>query len=492
MQLNEAFLTELGLIIPAAFIIMSLTCVAAVLFFERKNPASSLAWLLVLIFLPVLGFIGYLFIGSGFRLNKTRRYQMKAAADQLYEVFARRRWNGPQAQRFADEHPSCARLIKCLASEGQSLYTTDNAALVFTDGQAMFERLLEDLENAREHINLLYFIFNDDDIGRRLASILIRKARQGVQVRLLYDSLGSRFVFTPHIFKELKAAGGQVLGFSPIFSNLSSQLRLNYRNHRKITVIDGRIGYVGGMNVGDEYLGRHKKLKPWRDTHLRLTGPAVWFLQGRFLMDWGYSCQQKPPPAGQLAHFFPSAAKDGSLGVQIVSSGPDIGSSPIKSGLLSMINSARRSIYIQTPYFSPDASLLDALRIAAQSEVDVRLMLPLISDHRLSYLAALSYARQVMEAGVRVFLYHGFLHAKTAVFDTVATTIGTANVNQRSFLMDFEINAFIYDPAFAAQNENIFYTDQTNCTEIDVKWFEKLNPFRKAACNVSRLFSPLM
>lgn len=479
-------------LLPVAFILLSLICIAAVVFFERKNPASSIAWILVLLFLPVLGFMAYIFIGSGFRINKKRRYQLKAATDDLYDIFLRKHLNIAEAMRFMEAHQNAVRLMTYLFNEGDGIYTSDNKIDVFTDGGDMFARLIEDLKNAREHIHLLYFIFNNDDIGREIAGILTHKARKGVEVRLIYDSVGSRVIFNPPTFRRLRQAGGQVLGFSPVFSNLSSHFRLNYRNHRKLTIIDGRIGYVGGMNIGDEYMGRHKRLTPWRDTHLRLTGSAVWFLQERFLMDWSYTSDMDIHEPRQALRFFPEPAAEGKLGVQIVSGGPDTAESPIKSGFLTMIGSARKNVYIQTPYFSPDQSFLDALRIAARSDIDVRLMLPMISDHGVSQMSALGYARQVMESGVRVFLYHGFLHAKAMVSDGLVTAIGTTNITQRSFTWDFEINAFVYDTAFAENYEHIFFADQADSTEITLDWFDRKGRLTLAAYNFARLFSPLM
>jgi cardiolipin synthase len=466
--------------------------VAAVVFFERKNPSSTIAWVLVLVFLPVIGFVAYLFIGSGFRVNKKKKYQIKARSDDLYDNFIRKHLDFADVLKFIEAHGNAARLITYFHNAGAGLYTSHNEAEVFHDGRRLFSRLIEDIKQARDHIHLLYFIFNNDRIGREIAAILTHKAKRGVEVRLIYDSVGSRAFISPPIFRELRQAGGQVTGFSPIFSNFDSRFRLNYRNHRKIAVIDGRVGYVGGMNIGDDYLGRNKKLRPWRDTHLRLTGSSVWFLQERFLMDWGYSSDINMDARLNIPKFFPECRAEGRLGVQIVSGGPDTEESPLKSGLLTMIGSARRNVFLQTPYFSPDESIMDALRIAARSGVDVRLMLPAVSDHWLSRMSALGYARQILASGVRVLLYPGFLHAKTAVSDGLITSIGTANINNRSYLLDFEISAFIYDAAFAARQEGVFLRDQDICAELTPEWFENQGRPRRAVYNFARLFAPLM
>lgn len=480
-------------IVAAGFVLASLVCMGAVVFFERKNPASTIAWVLVLVFLPVIGFMAYLFLGSGFRVNKKKKYRLKAQSDSLYDNFIRKHLNVAEALKFIEDHENAARLLNYLHNDGGSIYSANNQAEIFTDGRAMFDRMIEDIKGARDHIHLLYFIFNNDDLGREIAGLLTHKVKKGVEVRLIYDSLGTRALLRPAIFRNLSRAGGQVLGFSPIFSNLGSHFRVNYRNHRKITVVDGRIGYVGGMNIGDDYVGKNKKLKPWRDTHLRLTGSSVWFLQERFLMDWGYTSEANMDRRLNVREFFPECREDcGRLGVQIVSGGPDTVRSPLKNGLLTMINTARDSVYLQSPYFAPDESIMDALCIAAKSEVDVRLMLPALNDHWLSQMSALGYARQALESGVRVFLYPGFLHAKTSVSDGLVASIGTANINNRSYLLDFEVNAFVYDADFAARCEDIFLADQALCTELSPDWFDAKGRLTQAVYNFSRLFAPIM
>jgi cardiolipin synthase len=486
-------LTTLESLIAAAFFLLSLMCVGTVVFFERKNPASSLAWVMVLVFLPVLGFVAYLFVGNGFRISRKRKYQSKALSDAVYNNLIRQHLNIADALKFIETHQDMARLLTCLHHEGNAIYTCDNQVEVFTRGEDMFPRMIEDIKNARDHVHLLYFIFNTDRLGCEIAEILTAKARSGVEVRIIYDSVGSRRIgWRPRIFQKLRGAGGRVLAFSPIFSNLGANLRLNYRNHRKITVIDGRIGYVGGMNIGDEYMSRNPGLSPWRDTQLRLTGSAVWFLQERFLKDWGYAGDFELKKGQDLARFFPQSQGRGRVGIQIVSSGPDtIENSPIKSGLLTIINSARRNVYLQSPYFSPDAGFFEALRLAARADVDVRLMLPGLSDHWLVTKGSLGYARQALAHGVRVFLYQGFLHSKAVVADAQVCSIGSTNLNNRSFTLDFEVNAFIYDSVFAAAYEKIFLADQEKSIELTDAWFRRQGRASQAVYNFARLFTPL-
>ncbi|MDL2317345.1 cardiolipin synthase [Desulfovibrio sp. OttesenSCG-928-A18] len=472
------------------FALLDLACIIAVIFFERKNPASTIAWVLVLIFLPLVGFLAYAMFGSGFHVNKRKRYAIKQLSDSL-----NKRTMGKYLEN-QDECAQCdesglARMISYLNSEGGHRFTLDNEAEIFTSGGECFDRMLADMRAAKSSIHLLYYIFRDDSLGREVAATLARKAGEGVAVRVIYDSLGS-MLGKERVFKALKKAGGQVAAFSPLFSHISSHLRLNYRNHRKITVIDGLAGYVGGMNVGVEYLGRHKRLRPWRDTSLRITGDAVGFLQERFLLDWASVSEDDMAKTDMHALFPPPPRSGRRLGMQIVSSGPDSSTGAIKNGLLEMLYSARKYLYIQTPYFTPDDSFIDALRIAAASGVDVRLMIPGLKENPLVSAATYSYAQQLLQAGVRVFRYRGFLHAKTMVSDGIAATVGTANIGTRSFALNFEINAFIYGRDFAARCEKVFLYDQTQCEELSEEWFKALRPAVRIAFGISRLFAPLI
>ncbi len=475
---------------------LDIACIAAVLFLERKNPASTLAWILVLLFLPFVGFVAYMAFGSGFPVHKKKRFNDKASRDALYDKYLVKYLNIPsiEERRRAATPSPVTRLIHYLDREGNGIYTPGNNAEVFYDGNAMFERMKADMLGARQHIHLLYYIFRNDRLGREILAILEQKAREGVTVRLMYDGLGSLKWFS-RMFRPLKEAGGEVLAFSPVVFNLNPHIRLNYRNHRKITIVDGQVGYLGGMNVGDEYLGRSKRLSPWRDTHLRLTGPAAWFIQERFFMDWLQGNRSDPEPA-QLVKYFPPPLPAGpgeGLGVQIVSSGPDTQEqTPIKSGFLAMIYNAVEEILIQTPYFTPDDSFLDALRIAAGSGVTVKLMLPDRSNNPLTHQANFAYARQVAEYGVQVFFYRGFLHAKTITCDRHAVSIGSSNMDIRSFSLNFEINAFTHNQAFADNHARQFDLDLANCTRATPAWFHARGPLARGISRVAKLFAPLM
>lgn len=472
---------------------LEIACIVVVLFFEHKNPASTIAWILVLFMLPVVGIIAYMFLGSGFRVNKRKRYFIKLAVDGFFNDYLSKELCLSDFYRQMELTQDFGRMNRYLFSASRSIYTEGNSATVYTNGHEKFEALIADMERAEHHIHLLYYIFRNDDLGKKILEVAKRKAREGVAVRLLYDNVGSLLLPTYH-FRELEEAGGSASPFAPLRFSLMSQLRLNYRNHRKIVVIDGKVGYVGGMNVGVEYLGEDKKLHPWRDTHMRLVGPSVWFLQERFLMDWFYATDEgtKDYDIAKYFHSTSPSSQQG-LGVQIVSSGPDTTEeAPIKGGMMEMLYMSRQNIYIQTPYFAPDESFFDALQAASLSGVDVRIMLPLVGDHHMVHWATLNYAREALAAGIRVFLYKGFLHSKTIVCDGKVATIGTANIGNRSFLLNFEVNAFIYNTEFARQQEQIFYDDMLNCIEINESWFASKPGPVLAVYRAARLIAPLM
>lgn len=477
--------------IVLAILVFNFAAIITVIFFERKNPASSLAWILLLSFIPLLGFVLYLFLGSGFRFHKRRLYADKSDRDDDFEDSLLSELKQRNERLFEATRENRIRLLRYLESQGDGCYTDDNRIDVFTDGNDLFPKLLDDIRRAKKHIHLLYYIFRDDRIGGEIVDALRERARAGVEVRLLYDGVGS-LLSVGTGFNKLRKDGGEVRVFSPIFGTFSSSLNLNYRNHRKIVVIDGEIGYVGGMNVGDEYMSRDPKLSPWRDTHVRLTGSAVWFLQERFLLDWNHVVERPAGKLDELMKYFPSVVEPGTLGVQIASEGPDTEGNPIKGALLRMFYGARKSIYIQTPYFAPDESVIDALQIAAQTGVDVRLMIPEKADHQLVHKATFGYARQILESGVRVFMYHGFLHAKTTVADASITTIGTANLSNRSFFVNFEVNLFVYDDDFGNEQKTVFMQDLENCEELTEEWFKNRSVFDRFLYNGARLISPLI
>jgi len=368
---------------------------------------------------------------------------------------------------------------------GNGVYSDNNNVKLFFDGSSKFEEMLKDIRQAKRFIHLEYYIIRNDETGKRLIDTLAEKAAQGVDVRFLIDGMGCIFI-PKRFFKTLKKSGGHLAYFlTPHF------FRINFRNHRKICVIDGAIGYIGGLNIGNEYLGLVKRFGFWRDTHIKLRGNAVKQLELRFLMDWNFC---SPDYIDFTGGFFPQVRNAGScVSMQIVSSGPDTAQHNILNAYIKMINEANNTIYIQSPYFVPDSSIFDALRIAALSGIDVRIMIPSKRDHPFVYWASLSYLGELLELGAKCYKYErGFVHSKIIMVDSLVSSVGTANMDIRSFKLNFECNAFIYDEKVTKQLEEQFIRDIEESTRIEYEWYLQRGNLTKIRESVSRLLSPLL
>ncbi len=469
--------------------LVNLVLVLVVVVYERRNPTATLTWILLLVFVPVLGFLFYIFLGQNMRREK--RFHLKEEEEQEIRPLLARQDASLHENRllFSDPRTSGYQdLIHMQLNSSYSLLTQDNKVEVFDDGAELFEQMLASLKGAKNHIHMEYFIIRDDLLGRLMMEILAEKARQGVEVKLLYDGMGC-LRLSRRFFKELHEAGGQTAVFLPPFLPYIN-LRINFRNHRKICIIDGQEAYVGGFNIGDEYRGLSSRFGYWRDAHISIKGSAIDTLQIRFLMDWRFATQEPLPDKDK---YFPIRQEEGKTAVQIVFSGPDLKYSAIKYGYLKLIDKASRNVYIQTPYFIPDDSLLDALKIAALSGVDVRIVIPYKPDHFYVHWASLSYLGELLEAGVRCYLYkRGFLHSKFILTDGFASSVGTANLDIRSFNLNFEVNAFIYDQEVTGQMEAQFLRDLDYCVEITLEDYSKRSlPFRIKE-GFFRLLSPII
>lgn len=461
-----------------------------VIFLERRNIGVTWAWLMVLLFLPVVGFAVYLLFGQNlskqklYNINRRSRIMMAALIENQRKDFRENHIT------FTDPAMADYRgMIFMNLSSGYALYSQNNSVDIFTNGTDKFECLFKEIEQARESIHMMYYIVQNDALARRMAEALTRKAKEGVQIRFLYDDIGS-YHLPRHFFDELKQAGGQVSAFFP--SKIPYlNFRVNYRNHRKLVIIDGVIGYIGGFNIGDEYLGIDQRFGFWRDTHLRLIGNSVQQMQSQFLLDWNLASPYIV--TGSEPGMFKEAEACGTVGIQIVSSGPNQTLEQIKNAYIKMINSARKSIYIQTPYFIPDESLLDALKMAVLSGIDVRMMIPSKPDHKMVYLASFSYLGDLMEQGMKCYLYEkGFMHAKTIVVDGNIASVGTANVDIRSFRLNFEVNAVIYDTGTATRLKEIFEADMLDSRELTYEEYKKRPLFQRFKESCTRLLSPIL
>jgi cardiolipin synthase A/B len=346
------------------------------------------------------------------------------------------------------------------------------------------------MEHARNYIHVQYYIIRNDELWQEIEEVLVRKARQGVEVRVLFDSMGCRGMRNSD-WVRLEKAGIEVAEFFPaIFGQL--QLRVNYRNHRKIVVIDGRIGFVGGFNIGREYVGKDKKFGYWRDTHICIEGSAVTSLAVRFVLDWNYAAKENLFLEDRLFEI-PTYIRNGRDPIQIISSGPDSRSQEIRDNYLRLIHMARKSIYIQTPYFIPDDDIADALVIAAKSGIDVRIMIPCKPDHPFVYWATYSYLGEMIEAGARCYTYdNGFLHAKCMCVDGLVSCMGTANMDIRSFSLNFEVNAVIYSARTTERLMEAFENDITKSTLVTRKKYEQRSLLIRIKEQFCRLLSPVL
>lgn len=461
-----------------------------ILFFERKTASSAWAWILVLFFIPVLGFVLYLLFGKPLRkerLNRPAAYENPDFMERL-----NRQRDDLRAGRFTPPSPLAAEwldLIQMNAARTDAPLSTAGNIRLFNDGKRKFDALFEDIQQAQSHIHLQYFILNDDDLGRRLVSLLTEKAQQGVKVLFLYDALGSSSL-PKRFFDEFEKAGGKTAAFLPAML-ASINPRFNHRNHRKLAVLDGTVGYIGGFNVGDEYIGEKKEFGYWRDTHLRLEGNIVHSLQNRFFIDWNQAAEKYPMKYQET--YFPEIGEATGAAMQIVASGPLEMREDIKNGYLKMIHHARKSIFLQTPYFIPDKSIMDALRTASLGGVDVQLMIPHQADHLFVHSATLAFARELLEDGVKVYSYkNGFLHAKTLVVDGQACSVGSANMDVRSFALNFELNAFVYDAQPAAEMAEFFRHDRKLSVELTEAYFKEQHWVEKAKQDIAKLVSPIL
>ena len=475
--------------------IVNLLLSSAIIFLERKTPQSTYAWLLFLWIIPVLGFIFYLFFSQNLTKRKIYRYNTPEA-EQYKHLLSLQKKALVDKQRVTKNRDLLEKYhytIEYHFNVSHSLYTDNNQVTIYTDGHAKFDALFDAIRGAKTSVHLEYYIIKYDNLGRRFMDLLIEKAQEGVEVRLLFDEMGGRYL-PRSILKKFKAAGGAYGIFFP--SKLRYiNLRVNYRDHRKIAVIDGTTAFVGGYNIGDEYLGLKKKMGYWRDTHLKITGYAAYELQMRFFLDWRTSGNPSPleDTKADIHRYYPYMENTAGAGIQIVSSGPDDPNQGIKQGFIRMITNAKRYIFIQSPYFVTDESIMEALKIALLSGIEVRIMIPNKPDHVFIYWATLSYVGELIEYGALVYIYdEGFLHAKVVVVDDEIAAVGSCNFDIRSFRLNFETNAFLYDKAIATSLREIFLTDIDKCVYYDKISYIKRSRRIKIKESISRLFAPLL
>ena len=459
-----------------AFTIIS---VIIVVISENKDPLKTLSWVMVLIFLPFVGLVWYLVFGQDFTKRQviTKRMYNKLKQRPLDEIGTLETFAYPKEQ---------ANLIRLLKNIDNTPLLGGNDVSFFTNAMDKYEKMLDDIENAKHHIHVEYFIFADDKIGNIIKDALIKKALQGVEVRIIYDGFGSRKT-KKAFWEEMRKAGIEAEPFLKLaIPKLSS--RLNYRNHRKIVVIDGCIGYVGGINIADRYL-HGLDWGPWRDTHVRIEGKGVQGLQSVFLIGWHFVTQTLITSRD----YFPELPSFGNISLQTVNSGPLRDEQEITLGIMQAIYDAKKSVFIQTPYFIPPESMSQALQAAAKRGLDVRIMVSGKSDVPLVQLASRSFFQEMLQSGVKVYKYEaGFLHSKMMVFDNSLTLIGSVNFDFRSFEHNFEVEAFIYDVEVAKEASSIFIQDQHSSQIISLRNWMKRSKWQKFIESIMRLFAPLL
>lgn len=461
-----------------------------IVFFERRDPKSVWAWLLLLFFIPGIGFVFYLFLGQNMR--KRKRFRVKEIEDHLSEAIRQQEHQiqTRELQQYDSQIGRFTDLIMYNLETSGAVLTNDNDVDFFTDGREKFAALAEDIRKAEHFIHIQYYIIRNDELFQNLVELLKQKAAEGVEVRILFDAMGCRRMKHSY-WEKLNAAGIMTAEFFPaLFRRL--QLRINYRNHRKIVVIDNKVAYVGGFNIGREYVDLDQRFGHWRDTHLRIRGSGVTGLALRFILDWNYASRENLINSQMLFEGIEPGKRD-YCELQIITSGPDNTAEQIRDNYLRLISKAEKSIYIQTPYFIPDEAIFDALKIAARSGIEVNIMIPCKPDHPFVYWATLSYVGELVMSGAKCYVYNnGFLHSKGMIVDCSVLCYGTANMDIRSFALNFEVNAVLYSQEKAYEMEKIFREDLKVCTRITKERYagRKLDVrFKEQVC---RLLSPLL
>ncbi|MDF2669049.1 MAG: cardiolipin synthase [Paenibacillus sp.] len=462
---------------------------------EFRNPPKSVAWLMVMFILPIVGFVLYFYIAREYRQHnrigtkhRTKRSESEAAFTEIPTGLE-------QCEVFHEP-----RLLGLLKHIQETPIRPGNEVILFHDTASIYAALFAAIDQAMHYIHLEFYTIRDDNIGVILKQALIRKAHEGVSVKVIVDGVGS-YQLSPGYVQELRHAGVELYIFLPLRIAFINK-RLNYRNHRKIVVVDGRIGFVGGINIGDEYLGGNPNLGYWRDTHLQVYGSCVKDLNDIFAVDWMFVSGMRLD--AQQLRMYSRERIDKNDGhdvkrlagprehMQIISSGPDAPWDSIQELFFSGMAVAKQRIYITTPYFIPDPSIAMVLKTAALSGLDVRIILPGVPDSKLVHWATLSYIQEFLQAGVRCYQYRkGFVHSKTLIIDHMLGSVGTANMDMRSFFSNFEVTAVLYDQASIERLEQDFHQDMLDSVEIDPQAFASRSRFERGREVIARILSPL-
>ncbi len=462
--------------------------VAFIILFKNINPTKTVSYIIVLVFFPFFGLIVYYLFGQEYRkdkiFNRKNILNQRIIEKVNHELEAEKRDVKALEEDLLDER---IKLVKLLQSDKSTPLTTYNDLQIIKNGENKFKILLEDLKSAKNHIHLEYYILIDDKIGMQIIDILCDKASKGVAVKVSIDDVGS--IISRKTKKRLTKSGVEWHSFMPVlFPGFTG--KMNYRNHRKIVIIDGKIGFIGGINISDTYVNYGDDDVFWRDTHLRIVGEAVKSLQIHFLMNWEFVSGNQ---VKIFKDYFPEDEYKNKLPMQIAASGPDTDWANIMEVIFTAIVTSEKYVYITTPYFIPNDQIITALQVASKSGVDVRLLIPKVSDSWTAQHATNSYLESLMDANIKIYRYcKGFIHAKTIIVDDMFSTVGTTNMDYRSFNINFEINAFIYDEEKSKELKSHFFEDLEESEEIDyARWINR-SKGQKFYESYSRLWAPLL
>jgi cardiolipin synthase A/B len=485
-------LVEIGLPgIPGILSILYLLTIISVclmIVFENRSPVKTLSWVLVVLFVPILGIIFYVFFGQTYRKLKIFSKKNILDLEQLTSFAAFQVNSLPERMETESEAiREKVHLMKLMLSNNKSALTEFNTIELLINGTNTFPSMLDAIKGAKSFINMEFYRFESDDLGMKFCEALMTKAKEGVRVRIIYDDVGS-WSLSNDIIKRMRNSGVEIFPFMPVrFPWLTS--KINFRNHRKILVVDGNKGFIGGLNIANKYLHGMKGIGSWRDTHLVIKGESVATLNSVFLVDWYFVSDILL--ADEPGHFDFEVVPD-RCWIQMASSGPDSDWANIMQVYFSAIATARKSIYISTPYFSPDESILNAMKTASLSGVDVQMILPFKSDSVVAYWNTMSYIEELLEAGVKIFLYkNGFNHSKYILVDNVFASVGSANVDMRSFDLNFEVAALIYSENFASRLLKVFYDDIAGSEPVTYDAWMKRRRITRYKESLSRIFGPL-
>ena len=464
-----------------------------IVFRRRRSVSTTWAWLIILLILPVIGITLYAFFGRGisqeniFAINKQKHIGLRNVQESITEA--------PKKVSPADTSSAGEIAINFFNQDDESPLTKNNNVELYTEGETFFHDMLKDIVRAKETVNIEFYTFYSDNIGNRVLQLLIKKAHQGVKVRVIYDAWGSMGA-TKAWFDQLRDAGGEVVPFITS-KNMITRYRINYHLHRKIVVIDGKISWTGGFNIGDQYLGKKKKFGHWRDSQVRIVGSASLLLQERFVMDWNASGKNDDQLIRFNSTLFPDLdetnIQQGDIATQIVSDGPDRYTPYMRNGMMRLMLLARKRLWIQTPYLIPDDAVFATWQTIAASGVDVRIMIPCKPDHPFIYRATQWYANELTRCGVKIYIYEdGFLHAKTTIIDNKFSSVGSMNQDYRSYNLNFEDNAIFYDKDFNAKMAQVFEEDIKHSHLLTPREIKKQGRWLRTLQSFSRMLSPIL